>query len=142
MAATPIRLTTDQELPKEVMNWGMNDVANWLYSIEFEQYQPQFQRNRIGGLELIDIDAEQLDLLGVKPLGHKKRILSAINRLVYGDTETSLPEPASPQRSRYLAAPASSQNRSLVSASWSSGISWNNIRSPSNSNNSLEISSS
>ena len=66
---------------KEVNNWTVHDVAQWLQSMMLDQYTQAFMTNQIDGLILLDISLEDLDYMEIKILGHRKIILRGIEDL-------------------------------------------------------------
>ena len=53
-------------------------VADWLRSLGLEQYEPAFRENEIDDKVLPRLTAEDLKELGVKVVGHRRRLLDAI----------------------------------------------------------------
>src|SRR5215469_7114581 len=60
------------------------DVAEWLRGLGLEQYGPAFRDNDIDGEVLRRLTADDLRELGVASIGHRRRLLDAIARLVDG----------------------------------------------------------
>src|SRR6516225_9498658 len=60
------------------------DVAEWLRGLGLEQYVPAFRENDIDGEVLRGLTADDLRELGVVSIGHRRRLLDAIARLVDG----------------------------------------------------------
>jgi class 3 adenylate cyclase/tetratricopeptide (TPR) repeat protein len=60
------------------------DVAEWLRGLGLEQYAPAFRDNDIDGEVLRGLTADDLRELGVASIGHRRRLLDAIARLVDG----------------------------------------------------------
>jgi hypothetical protein len=60
------------------------DVAEWLRGLGLEQYAPAFRDNDIDGEVLGRLTADDLRELGVASIGHRRRLLDAIARLVDG----------------------------------------------------------
>jgi class 3 adenylate cyclase/predicted ATPase len=57
------------------------DVAEWLRGFGLEQYAPAFRDNDIDGEVLRRLTGEDLRELGVKSIGHRRRLLDAISAL-------------------------------------------------------------
>src|SRR5579859_1708134 len=70
----------------------MDDVSGWLAEIGLGQYAQLFSDNEVDGEVLVDLTEEDLDGLGIV-LGHRKKILKAIDQLKSDETP-----PAAPQR--------------------------------------------
>lgn len=80
--------TTPQSPPsytkKQVADWDVADVCEWLQDIHLAEHTTSFEENEIVGEHLIDITKDDLKELGVKKLGHQKTFLlklSAIQKL-------------------------------------------------------------
>ena len=59
----------------------MNTIRNWLTSCGFEQYADEFEANDIDFETLLELSNEDLRELGVQALGHRKKLLKAIEQL-------------------------------------------------------------
>ncbi len=57
------------------------DVAEWLRGLGLEQYAPGFRDNDIDGEVLRRLTGEDLRELGVRSIGHRRRLLDAISAL-------------------------------------------------------------
>src|SRR5215470_15148676 len=57
------------------------DVAEWLRDLGLEQYAPAFRDNDIDGEVLRRLTGEDLRELGVRSVGHRRRLLDAISAL-------------------------------------------------------------
>src|SRR5215469_13019312 len=57
------------------------DTAEWLRGLGLEQYANAFRENAIDAGVLRDLTAEDLKELGVGPIGHRRRLLTAIATL-------------------------------------------------------------
>jgi hypothetical protein len=68
------------------------DIAAWLRGLGLEQYEPVFRDNAIDRETLPDLSETDLEKLGVL-LGHRKRILRAID---YLRAATALPATSAP----------------------------------------------
>src|SRR3954454_14487439 len=89
------------------------DVASWLQQLGLAQYEPAFRDNEVDGDVLPDLTAEDLIAIGVPPVGHRRKLLSAIAVLraaapfpALTATPASAPPPAS--------APAQAERRQLT----------------------------
>jgi class 3 adenylate cyclase/predicted ATPase len=58
------------------------DIVEWLRGLGLEQYAPAFRDNDIDGEVLRGLTADDLRELGVASIGHRRRLLDAIARLV------------------------------------------------------------
>jgi class 3 adenylate cyclase/predicted ATPase len=70
------------------------DVAEWLRDLELEQYAPAFRDNEIDGEVLRQLTSEDLRELGVRSIGHRRRLLDAISAL--GSVLSNVPRTAVP----------------------------------------------
>jgi class 3 adenylate cyclase/predicted ATPase len=61
------------------------DIAEWLRGLGLEQYENAFRENAIDVEVLRDLTADDIKELGVAPIGHRRRLLTAIAAL-RGDT--------------------------------------------------------
>src|SRR6266481_4298789 len=89
------------------------DVASWLRQLGLAQYEPAFRDNEVDGEILPDLTAEDLIAIGVTPVGHRRKLLSAIAALnaaapaaTLTATPASVPPPAP--------APAQAERRQLT----------------------------
>ena len=58
------------------------NIREWLSSIELEQYAEVFEENDLGMDDLAELSAEELkDDLGITSLGHRKKIMKALDSL-------------------------------------------------------------
>jgi class 3 adenylate cyclase/tetratricopeptide (TPR) repeat protein len=63
-------------------SWGsVMDLHNWLLSLGLEQYEEAFRENTIDDALLPSLTAEDLKDLGIKNVGHRRKLLNAINAL-------------------------------------------------------------
>ena len=70
-----------------------SDVGAWLSSLSLQQYAAAFTSHGIDGGALSTLSAAELQTLGISALGHRKKILKAINDL---KTQDTLPTPSTP----------------------------------------------
>jgi class 3 adenylate cyclase len=76
------------------------DIAAWLRGLGLEQYGPAFRDNDIDGEVLRRLTAEDLRELGVRSIGHRRKLLDAIAAL----NEVAPAAPANPPPSAATAA--------------------------------------
>ena len=74
------------------------DVGAWLRELDLEQYEAAFRANGVSGKDLPHLTAEDLEGLGVTAIGHRRRLLVAIEalrlkRMPAGDRVPSSPGP-------------------------------------------------
>src|SRR6266403_5119034 len=67
------------------------DIAEWLRGLGLEQYENAFRENAIDAEVLRDLTADDIKELGVTPIGHRRRLLTAIAAL-RGDTPQGVGE--------------------------------------------------
>jgi len=65
------------------------DVAEWLRGLGLEQYAPAFRDNDIDGEVLRRLTGEDLRELGVRSIGHRRRLLDAISALDVADVSVT-----------------------------------------------------
>eukprot|EP01090_Pellita_catalonica_P002748 TRINITY_DN1233_c0_g1_i1.p1 TRINITY_DN1233_c0_g1~~TRINITY_DN1233_c0_g1_i1.p1 ORF type:complete len:581 (-),score=106.30 TRINITY_DN1233_c0_g1_i1:274-2016(-) len=80
-----ISLTTRNLESIEPRLWTEDDVGLWLEMIGMKDYQNTFAENCIGGEELADLTKEELQEIGVKQVGHYKKILRKVKLLFSGN---------------------------------------------------------
>src|SRR5438105_5145034 len=88
------------------------DVASWLQQRGLGQYEPAFRDNEVDGDVLPDLTAEDLIAIGVIPVGHRRKLLSAIAAL--SDAAPVPVVPATPSAPPPAAAPAQAERRQLT----------------------------
>ena len=67
--------------PPDADTWMIDDVGEWLRSVNLETYAASFRINEISGQVLLDISLDDLDYMGVTILAHRKLILKGIEDL-------------------------------------------------------------
>ena len=67
------------------------DIVEWLRGLGLDQYAPAFRDNDIDGEVLRGLTADDLRELGVASIGHRRRLLDAIARLVDGQPSAEAP---------------------------------------------------
>src|SRR5438309_4826633 len=88
------------------------DVASWLQQLGLAQYEPAFRDNEVDGDVLPDLTAEDLIAIGVTPVGHRRKLLSAIAAL--SDAAPAPVVPATPSAPPPAPAPARAERRQLT----------------------------
>lgn len=66
---------------KDVEQWSVSDVGEWLSSMMLQEHVGQFASNAISGPILLDVSLEDLDYMGITVLAHRKVILKGIEDL-------------------------------------------------------------
>ena len=79
------------------------DLGGWLRSLGLEQYEAAFRENAIDDTVLPTLTAEDLKDLGVRIVGHRRKLLNAIAALrtdasAKAPPPTRLRQPTSPSR--------------------------------------------
>src|SRR3954454_15244364 len=69
------------------------DVGKWLKSLGLEQYEAAFRENAIDAEVLPTLTADDLEEMGVVPIGHRRRLLDAIAKLQNGSTSSQAVTP-------------------------------------------------
>ena len=85
------------------------DVAEWLRGLGLEQYAPAFRDNDIDGEVLRQLTSEDLRELGVRSIGHRRRLLDAISAL-----DTAAPDASGAAVPRDVAPLAEAERRQLT----------------------------
>lgn len=63
--------------------WSIEDVSIWLDLIQLSEHRAEFLKQSVSGAELLELDADDLNELGVTKMGHKKRLMKRIKMLKY-----------------------------------------------------------
>jgi hypothetical protein len=66
------------------------DIGAWLLGLGLQQYEPAFRANDIDADVLRELTDADLERLGVASLGHRKKLLKAI-QILHADAHVSLP---------------------------------------------------
>jgi len=66
---------------KDVEQWSVEDVGEWLTSMLLQQHVQNFASNAISGPILLEVSLEDLDYMEVKALAHRKIILKGVEDL-------------------------------------------------------------
>lgn len=67
--------------PRNVRNWTDTEVGDWLDSLQLGEYKLHFIQHDVQGPELLRLQRRDLKDLGIKKVGHLKRILQSIEDL-------------------------------------------------------------
>jgi len=68
-------------LPLGASTWTVQQVGDFLRWLELGQYAEAFVENEIDGELLMDLDKDELKELTVTALGHRKKLLKALDNL-------------------------------------------------------------
>src|SRR6516165_2615703 len=60
------------------------DIAAWLQGLGLGQYEQAFRENDVDTAVLVELTAEDLTALGVRSVGHRRKLLAAITALQAG----------------------------------------------------------
>src|ERR1700687_1727812 len=72
------------------------DVGVWLRGLELGQYEAAFRENEIDGHILPNLTADDIKELGVRVVGHRRKLLTAIASLHRSLPASDIPTPAPP----------------------------------------------
>jgi hypothetical protein len=67
------------------------DIAAWLRGLGLDQYEPIFRDNDIDGDVLPSVTTQDLKDLGINSVGHRRRLLEAMNLLWHDGEMRELP---------------------------------------------------
>ena len=87
------------------------DIEAWLRDLGLERYAEAFRENEIDAAVLADLTADDLKDLGVTAVGHRRRLLSAIELLTAPPTPDGPAEPPDPAAPDAPARPAAAAER-------------------------------
>ena len=73
------------------------DIATWLRQLGLEQYLTVFAENGIDSDVLPDLTGEDLIAMGIAAVGHRRKLLSAIERLTSGEAADQPDTPDTPR---------------------------------------------
>jgi len=76
------------------------DVAGWLRSLGLEQYEEAFRENAIDDTVLPSLTAEDLKDLGIRIVGHRRKLLDGIAALRAESNTRAAPPDALPMNDR------------------------------------------
>jgi len=74
------------------------DIADWLASLGLGEYLALFVENDIDASVLAELTADDLKDIGVASVGHRRKLLSAIERLARNDDTKATPAPVQADR--------------------------------------------
>ncbi|XP_038048605.1 phosphatidylinositol 3-kinase regulatory subunit alpha-like isoform X2 [Patiria miniata] len=77
-------IQTTRDMP--VSKWSVEDVLNWMAVTYLYRYADLFKKHQIDGQQLVKIDQETLDAIGIKDDFNQQCILYTKNELVHGDS--------------------------------------------------------
>ena len=66
---------------KSPLAWSKDDVALWIKSIGFPEYQKLFIEHDVSGEVIFSLDIVDLKTMGVSQLGHRKKIMHEVSNL-------------------------------------------------------------
>ena len=89
------------------------DVGAWLEQIGLGQYAGAFRDNDIDGNVLPALTAEDIDALGITSIGHRRRLLAAIEALREAAAGMQRPAPARSDRTAEPAEGGAAERRLL-----------------------------
>lgn len=70
--------------------WSIQHVTAWLEKNELKEYSDAFVKNAISGSELADLTEKDLETLGVKKLGSRKKLIKLIQDMTALKRENSM----------------------------------------------------
>jgi len=76
-----------------VEGWPVEKVVTWLNSTGLGHLAKNFEEHRITGDVLLELVSSDLEEIGVRALGDKKRLLRAVAQLQTPDVQASCPPP-------------------------------------------------
>jgi hypothetical protein len=125
----------DAFLSKDIQAWTVQDVTQWLQTVQLSQYIGQFEENEINGPILLEISLEDLDYMGVKILGHRKVLLKGIEDLRKNKRVTiSLKAPLSPSKNTAQALAQAQQAQQQSYGSKAAPVVYENLEEPAGAN--------
>ncbi|XP_022087779.1 phosphatidylinositol 3-kinase regulatory subunit alpha-like isoform X2 [Acanthaster planci] len=77
-------IQTTRDMP--VSKWSIEDVLNWMAVTHLYRYADLFRKHQIDGQQLININQESLDGIGIKDDFNQQCILYTRNELVYAES--------------------------------------------------------
>jgi len=89
----PVVPTTDSKQAGCVEGWPVEKVVTWLNSTGLGHLAKSFEEHRITGDVLLELVPSDLEEIGVRALGDKKRLLRAVAQLQTPDVQASCPPP-------------------------------------------------
>jgi hypothetical protein len=88
------------------------DIGVWLRSLDMEQYEQAFHENAIDAAVLPELTADDLRELGVRLVGHRRKLLAAIAAL-RSDSDAAAEAGAAPPHGR-----ATTVNGDVLRSHW------------------------
>lgn len=82
--------------PVPAKDWSVDKVLNWLTSTGLGHISKNFEEHRITGDVLLELDAADLEEIGVRAVGDKKRLLRAMAQLRTPGLQAPCPPPPTP----------------------------------------------
>ncbi|KAL2098454.1 hypothetical protein ACEWY4_004934 [Coilia grayii] len=64
-----------------ITSWSSERVSEWLKGLEAPLQKYPFSEWRVSGMDLLQLTATELELLGVHKIGHQELILEAVEKL-------------------------------------------------------------
>ncbi|XP_020622467.1 sterile alpha motif domain-containing protein 15-like isoform X2 [Orbicella faveolata] len=74
--------TFDSDGAPSCLSWKIDDVADWVEFLGFQQYRACFKDNLINGRKLITVDASSLPRMGITDFEHIKVIAKKVRELL------------------------------------------------------------
>lgn len=74
--------TFDSDGTPSCLSWTIEDVADWVEFLGFNQYRACFKDNLINGRKLINVDASSLPRMGVNDFEHIKIIAKKVRQVL------------------------------------------------------------
>ena len=75
---------------KEISNWDSKDIVQWLQLINMDEYISKFESNKINGYDLIYLNNEDLNSLGIVNVHDKNILLKSLKKLLLENLKLTL----------------------------------------------------
>jgi hypothetical protein len=85
----------DASTVSSVADWSVEKVVDWLSAAGLGHLARNFEEHRITGDVLFELTSSDLEEIGIRALGDKKRLLRAVSQLRAPALQTSCPPPPS-----------------------------------------------
>ncbi|XP_077464472.1 deoxynucleoside triphosphate triphosphohydrolase SAMHD1 isoform X2 [Stigmatopora argus] len=72
-----VQCTSDSD----VSEWGIEDICLYLRKEGFEKWEPVFREHKVTGVVLKSIKTDQLEKMGITPVGEQLQILQSLRKL-------------------------------------------------------------
>jgi mitogen-activated protein kinase kinase kinase len=72
---------TDVDGPESAKNWDEEQVCDWLQSVNCGDYEKIFRKNNINGENLLEMDKNVLQEMGIDKIGDRVRLFLGIKKL-------------------------------------------------------------